>query len=202
MMNASYPDFRGLSASQLIAMALRDNDAVSILDRFQNLRAMEEASVEDIAAAGITEEQAATLKAAIELGRRCLTERQSKVYIQSARDIYDMMGHEMGRLDREQIRVVMLDTRNGVIAVETVAIGTINSCIGHPREIFKNAIVRSAASIIIVHNHPSGDPAPSPEDLSLTKRLIEVGKFLGIEVLDHVVIGDGCYCSIKDFLPQ
>jgi len=202
MMNASYPDFRGLSASQLIAMALRDNDAVSILDRFQNLRAMEEASVEDIAAAGITEEQAATLKAAIELGRRCLTERRSKVYIQSARDIYDMMGHEMGRLDREQIRVVMLDTRNGVIAVETVAIGTINSCIGHPREIFKNAIVRSAASIIIVHNHPSGDPAPSPEDLSLTKRLIEVGKFLGIEVLDHVVIGDGCYCSIKDFLPQ
>ncbi len=201
-MNASYPDFRGLSASQLIAMALRDNDAVSILDRFQNLRAMEEASVEDIAAAGITEEQAATLKAAIELGRRCLTERRSKVYIQSARDIYDMMGHEMGRLDREQIRVVMLDTRNGVIAVETVAIGTINSCIGHPREIFKNAIVRSAASIIIVHNHPSGDPAPSPEDLSLTKRLIEVGKFLGIEVLDHVVIGDGCYCSIKDFLPQ
>ena len=201
-MSACYPDFRGLSASQLIAMTLRDNDAASILDRFQNLRAMEEASVEDIAAAGITEEQAATLKAAIELGRRCLTERRSKVYVQSARDIYDLLGHEMGRLDREQIRVVMLDTRNGVIDVEIVSIGTINSCIGHPREIFKSAIVKSAASIIIVHNHPSGDPSPSPEDFALTKRLIGVGKFLGIEVLDHVVIGDGCYSSIKDLIPQ
>ena len=108
----------------------------------------------------------------------------------------------MSRLDREQIRVVMLDTRNGVIDTEIVSIGTINSCIGHPREIFKSAIVKSAASIIIVHNHPSGDPSPSPEDFALTKRLIEVGKFLGIEVLDHVVIGDGCYCSIKDLIPQ
>ena len=197
-MNAPYPDFRGLSASQLIAMTLRDNDAVSILDRFPNLRAMDEASVEDIAAAGITEEQAATLKAAIELGRRCLTERRSKVYIQSARDIYDMMGHEMGRLDREQIRVVMLDTRNGVIAVETVAIGTINSCIGHPREIFKNAIVRSAASIIIVHNHPSGDPEPSREDKEITDRLKETGKVLGIDVLDHIVIGDGTHYSFRE----
>jgi len=201
-MNACYPDFRGLSASQLIAMTLRDNDAASILNRFPNLRAMEEASVEDIAAAGISEEQAATLKAAIELGRRCLTERRSKVYVQSARDIYDLLGHEMGRLDREQIRVVMLDIRNGVIGIEIVGIGTLNSCMGHPREIFKNAIVKSAASIIIVHNHPSGDATPSPEDLSLTKRLIEVGKFLGIEVLDHVVIGDSCYSSIKDLMPQ
>ena len=201
-MSACYPDFRGLSASQLIAMTLRDNDAASILNRFPNLRAMEEASVEDIAAAGISEEQAATLKAAIELGRRCLTERRSKVYVQSARDIYDLLGHEMGRLDREQIRVVMLDIRNGVIGIEIVGIGTLNSCMGHPREIFKNAIVKSAASIIIVHNHPSGDATPSPEDLSLTKRLIEVGKFLGIEVLDHVVIGDSCYSSIKDLMPQ
>jgi len=183
-------------------MTLRDNDAASILNRFPNLRAMEEASVEDIAAAGISEEQAATLKAAIELGRRCLTERRSKVYVQSARDIYDLLGHEMGRLDREQIRVVMLDIRNGVIGIEIAGIGTLNSCMGHPREIFKNAIVKSAASIIIVHNHPSGDATPSPEDLSLTKRLIEVGKFLGIEVLDHVVIGDSCYSSIKDLMPQ
>jgi len=201
-MQASYPDFRGLSASQLIALTLGDNDAASILNRFPDLRAMDEASVEDIAAAGITEEQAATLKAAIELGRRCLTERRSKVYVQSARDIYDLLGHEMSRLDREQIRVVMLDTRNGVIDTEIVSIGTINSCIGHPREIFKSAIVKSAASIIIVHNHPSGDPSPSPEDFALTKRLIGVGKFLGIEVLDHVVIGDGCYSSIKDLMPQ
>ena len=201
-MNECYSDFRGLSASQLIAMTLRDNDAAKILDRFQNLRAMDEASVEEMETAGLSQEQAATLKAAIELGRRCLTERRSKVYVQSARDIYDLLGHEMSRLDREQIRVVMLDIRNGVIGIEIVAIGTLNSCMGHPREIFKNAIVKSAASIIIVHNHPSGDPSPSPEDFALTKRLIEVGKFLGIEVLDHVVIGDGCYCSIKDLITQ
>jgi len=201
-MNAFYPDFRGLSASQLIALTLRDDDAVTVLNRFPSLRAMDEASVEEMAAAGLSKEQAEALKAAIELGRRCLTEPRSKTYIQSARDIYDLLGHEMGRLDREQIRVAMLDTRNGVIDTEIVSIGTINSCIGHPREIFKSAIVKSAAYIIIVHNHPSGDPAPSPEDLALTKRLMEVGRFLGIEVLDHVIIGDGCYSSIKDLITQ
>ncbi len=201
-MNASYPDIRNMSASQLIAMTLRDNDAASILSRFPNLRAMDEASVEDMAAAGLSQEQAAMLKAAIELGRRCLTEPKNKVYIKSAQDIYDLLGYEMGRLDREQIRVVMLDVRNGVIDTEIVSIGTIDSCVGHPREIFKNAIIKGAASIILTHNHPSGLAAPSPEDLALTKRLIEVGKFLGIEVVDHIVIGDGCYSSIKNLIAQ
>lgn len=201
-MNECYSDFRGLSASQLIAMTLRDNDAASILNRFPNLRAMDEASVEEMETAGLSQEQAATLKAAIELGRRCLTERRSKAYIKSAQDIYNLLGYEMGRLDREQIRVVMLDIRNGVIDTEIVSIGTIDSCVGHPREIFKNAIVKGAASIILTHNHPSGLASPSPEDLALTKRLMEVGRFLGIEVLDHVVIGDGCYCSIKDLMSQ
>jgi DNA repair protein RadC len=201
-MSACYPDFRGLSASQLIAMTLRDNDAASILNRFPNLRAMDEASVEEMETAGLSQEQAATLKAAIELGRRCLTEPKSKAYIKSAQDIYNLLGYEMGRLDREQIRVVMLDIRNGVIDIEIVSIGTIDSCVGHPREIFKNAIVKGAASIILTHNHPSGLASPSPEDLALTKRLMEVGKFLGIEVLDHVVIGDGYYCSIKDLMSQ
>ncbi len=201
-MNVSYPDIRNLSASQLIAMTLRDNDTASILSRFSNLRAMDEASVEDIAAAGLSQEQAATLKAAIELGRRCLTEPRHRTYIRSAVDVYDLLGHEMGQLDREQIRVIMLDSRNGVIGVEIVSIGTVNSCMAHPRETFRNAIVNGATSIIITHNHPSGDPAPSPEDVSLTKRLIEVGKFLGIEVVDHIVIGDGCYRSIGDMIPQ
>jgi len=201
-MNASYPDIRNMSASQLIALTLRDNGAANVLSRFPNLRAMDEASVEDMAAAGLSKEQAATLKAAIELGRRCLAEPRNKTYIKSARDVYDLLGHEMGQLDREQIRVIMLDSRNGVIGVEIVSIGTVNSCMAHPRETFRNAIVKGATSIIITHNHPSGDPAPSPEDVSLTKRLIEVGKFLGIEVVDHIVIGDGCYRSIGDMIPQ
>jgi len=201
-MNASYPDIRNMSASQLIALTLRDNGAANVLSRFPNLRAMDEASVEDMAAAGLSKEQAAMLKAAIELGRRCLTEPRHRTYVKSARDVYDLLGHEMGRLDREQIRVIMLDSRNGVIGVEIVSIGTVNSCMAHPRETFKNAIVKGATSIIITHNHPSGDPAPSPEDVSLTKRLIEVGKFLGIEVVDHIVIGDGCYRSIGDMIPQ
>ena len=179
-------------------MTLRDNDAASILNRFPNLRAMDEASVEEMETAGLSQEQAATLKAAIELGRRCLTERRSKVYVQSARDIYDLLGHEMSRLDREQIRVVMLDTRNGVIDTEIVSIGTINSCIGHPREIFKSAIVKSAASIIIVHNHPSGDPSPSTEDLTLTRAALQAGKLLDIEVLDHIIVGRGRFISLKE----
>lgn len=98
--------------------------------------------------------------------------------------------------DREQIDILCLSTKNKVIAIHTVSIGSLNSSIVHPREVFKAAILANSASIILVHNHPSGDPTPSDEDIKITKRLCEAGKILGITVLDHVIIGDGRFESL------
>jgi DNA repair protein RadC len=105
---------------------------------------------------------------------------------------------EMCYLDREHFRVVLLNTKNQVLAVETISVGGLSSSLVHPREVFKRAIQRSAAALILVHNHPSGDPTPSSEDLEVTKRLQEAGKILGIEVLDHIIIGDHQFISLKE----
>lgn len=104
---------------------------------------------------------------------------------------------DMGNLDREHFVVLYLDRKNHVNAIQTVSIGGLHSSLVHPREVFKPAIVASSAAIILVHNHPSGDSTPSTEDINITRRLIEAGKILGIEVLDHVVIGNNEYKSLK-----
>jgi len=105
---------------------------------------------------------------------------------------------EMRCLDREYFRVLLLNTKNHVLKMETVSIGTLNCSAVHPREVFKPAIRNSAAAIILVHNHPSGDATPSRNDAEVTQRLSEAGKLLGIEILDHLVIGDGLFTSFKD----
>lgn len=103
----------------------------------------------------------------------------------------------MQGLDRENFVVLLLDTKNKVIGINTVSIGTLNSSLVHPREVFKPAILASAAALILAHNHPSGDPKPSREDIEVTKRLIEAGGLLGIQVLDHIIVGDYCV-SLKE----
>jgi DNA repair protein RadC len=100
-------------------------------------------------------------------------------------------------VDREHFIVLLLDTKNKVTGINTVSIGSLNSSIVHPREVFKPAIIANAAGIILAHNHPSGDPTPSREDIEVTRQLIEAGKLLQIPVLDHVVLGDDCHCSLK-----
>ena len=105
---------------------------------------------------------------------------------------------EMRFLDREHFRAILLNTKNHVIRIVTVAIGTFSSTAVHPRELFKSAIKASAAGIILVHNHPSGDPTPSDPDIEITSHLVEAGKLLGIEVLDHVIIGDSSFTSFKE----
>jgi DNA repair protein RadC len=104
----------------------------------------------------------------------------------------------MRDLRKELLYVLCLDTKNNVIKQRRIFEGSLNTSIVHPREVFRFAIEEAAASIILVHNHPSGDPAPSPEDIRATKQLIEVGDLLQIPVLDHVIIGDGCYISMKE----
>ena len=117
--------------------------------------------------------------------------------ITQSADVYNL-SQDMRDLDREEFRILLLDTKHRVVGVHTVAIGSLNTAIVHPREVFKAAILANAAAIIGIHNHPSGDPTPSPEDRALTKRLAEAGNTLGIRLLDHVVIGDQRFYSFAD----
>ncbi len=143
---------------------------------------------------GIGRARAAALLAGIELGRR--QARPVGPLLESAEEVYRHQ-IEMAELDREHFRALYLDVRHRLIHQETISIGTLTSSLVHPREVFGPALSRKAACLIVVHNHPSGDPTPSAEDLSLTRRLTRAGDLLGIELLDHVVIGRFGYTSIR-----
>jgi len=117
--------------------------------------------------------------------------------IGSPDDVYELVSTYLQGADREHFVVLLLGTKNQVLGVNTVSIGTLNASLVHPREVFKPAICLNAHSIILAHNHPSGDPTPSKEDLAITERLKEAGDLLNIKVLDHVIIGDDCFRSLK-----
>lgn len=164
------------------------------------LKLLAESSVEElIGVRGLGPAKAARIKAAVELGRRLGAGiEEPLVSVRNAMDVYRLVKGDMESLDREHFCILMLNARNQVLRREVVSIGCLDSAIVHPREIFKNCIKRSAASVILVHNHPSGDPTPSAEDLEITRRLSEGGKLLGITVLDHVIIGKGRYSSFRE----
>jgi DNA repair protein RadC len=147
---------------------------------------------------GIGPAKAAQLMAAVEIGRRMAEaaplERET---VQSPEDVYRRMKYEMQALEQEHLRVLLLDTRNRVIREVEVYVGSLNTSLVRIGELFRDAIQRGAASMIVVHNHPSGDPTPSPEDASVTRALVQAGRLLDIEVLDHVVIGRGGFTSLK-----
>ncbi len=148
---------------------------------------------------GIGPAKAAQVKAALELGKRSISaDPATRPVINSPSDVADLVMEEMRNLDREHFRIMHLSTRNNVLGISAVSVGSLNSSIVHPRECFKEAIRRNANSIILLHNHPSGDPSPSREDLDITRRLTEGGKILGIEILDHVIIGEKRYVSLKE----
>lgn len=159
-----------------------------------------EASLEELSKVkGIGLAKAVQIKAAVELGRRissCF--KDYDVVISSPVDVKKLLMEEMRYLDKEYFKVVMLNVKNRVISVENISIGSLNSSIVHPREVFKPAIKRSSAAVILVHNHPSGDTTPSREDIEITRRLVEAGKILGIEVLDHIIFGNSDYLSFKE----
>lgn len=148
---------------------------------------------------GLGEAKVATLKAAFELGRRlAITAPEEKPQIRSPADAANLLLGEMGLLEQEQLRAVLLDTRNRVIHVQTVYVGSLNTSVIRTAEVFREAIRRNAAALIIAHNHPSGDPSPSPEDVAVTRNLISAGQLLDIEVLDHLVIGQQRFVSLKE----
>ena len=148
---------------------------------------------------GLGKAKSAEIKAAVELGRRSVSaDPLIRPVVNSPEDIVHLVMEEMRNLDREHFRVVMLTTKNHILGISSISVGSLNSSLVHPRECFKEAIRRSANAIILLHNHPSGDPTPSREDIEVTKRLAEGGHLLGIEVLDHIIIGDKRYISLKE----
>lgn len=159
-----------------------------------------DASIEELSKIkGIGLAKSVQLKAAIELGRRIYSyAKKDIVAINTPYDVKNLLMEEMRFLEKEHFKVILLNIKNHVISVEDISIGSLNSSIVHPREVFKPAIKRSSASIILAHNHPSGDPTPSREDIDITRRLCEAGKILGIEVIDHVIIGNGSFVSLKE----
>ncbi len=197
-----------LSVQELLALVLGRGTkgesvvltAQKLLSNFGNLKNIASATVEELTQIkGIGLAKATQLKAALELGRRL--EEQStdtnKLTVRSPEDAVKAVRNKLKGKKREHFIALSLDTRNHLIGIHTISIGSLDSSIVHPREVFKEAITSSAASVIFVHNHPSGDPTPSDDDIKLTKRLVDVGEIMGIEVLDHIIICDTCYSSMK-----
>jgi DNA repair protein RadC len=196
-----------LSDIELLAIILRTGSreataldlAALIMSQFKNLRQLLGATVEELCAIkGVGPAKASQVKVALELARR--TSKYSDLprpVIKSPDDAANLVMEEMRHFDREHFRAILLNTKNQVIGTDKVSVGTLNSSAVHPRELFRNAIKRGAASVILVHNHPSGDPAPSREDMDITRRVKEVGSIIGIEILDHIIIGDNKFTSFK-----
>jgi DNA repair protein RadC len=145
---------------------------------------------------GLSPVQACQVVAAFELGKR-LFGRQIDVFLRSPEEVFQY-AKDMARLKKEHLRGLYVDTRNRLIRDEVIAIGILNQSLSHPREIFNPAIESHSAAIVLVHNHPSGDPSPSKDDIELTRQIHQASKILGIDILDHVIIGNERYFSLKE----
>lgn len=202
-----------LSINELLAIILGRGSsgesvmttAQKIIAQFKSLEGLQEASLEDLQEVrGLGFAKACQLKACLELAKRLnkpLQTNKNKKKNQkltSAKEVYEALRRRIGGLKKENFVVVSLDTRNKIIAIDTVFVGTLNSSLIHPREIFETAIRRHAAAIVVAHNHPSGDPKPSDEDAKVTKLLLDAGKTMGIQVLDHLVIAKEKFYSFLE----
>jgi len=197
-----------LSSAQLLAIILRTGGgkksaidlAIEMLDSFKTLKDIESSSPKEFTKLkGMGPAKIAQVKAAFELGRRLLREPAEKGPVfSSSQEVYSYYHPLVKDLKKEVLFCAMLDAKNRIFREYKVSEGTLTNSLIHPREAFKNAIKESAASVIFVHNHPSGDPAPSREDIAITERLVQTGEVVGIKVLDHVIIGDNRHTSIID----
>ncbi|WP_180320152.1 RadC family protein [Peribacillus loiseleuriae] len=199
---------QSLSNQELLAILLRtgtkDESVLQLANRligtFEGLRMLKDASIDEITAIkGIGEAKAIQILASVELGKRITQlNYQDRYVIRSPEDGANYCMEEMRFLSQEHFITLYLNTKNQVLHKQTIFIGSLNASIVHPREVYKEAFRRSAASIICLHNHPSGDPSPSREDIEVTKRLVECGKIIGIELLDHIIIGEHKFVSLKE----
>ncbi|HHW99052.1 MAG TPA: DNA repair protein RadC [Firmicutes bacterium] len=198
---------KALSNAELLAIILgtgvRGESALHLADRlltrFGDVRGLLELSTDELQKEpGIGIAKACQLAAISEFAVRIAESRLPGTVIRQPRDLAVLLMPYFQQLTQEEFVVVLLDTKNKVISRQTVFRGSLNASIVHPREVFKYAIRHSAAAVLVAHNHPSGDPTPSREDIDVTRRLVEAGKIVGIEVLDHVVFGDGKTVSMKE----
>lgn len=197
-------NYKSLSNVELLSLAISNQGSQvseGLIKEFSNLYSIVDAEENELLQIkGIGSKRAKQIKAIVELARRLyeVDWSKDKLKVTGPDDVANIMMGEMRFLDKEHFKVVILNTKNQIIDIDTVSIGTLNASIVHPRETFIVAIRKSANAIIVCHNHPSGDPTPSKEDLSITRRLIEVGDLMGIKVLDHIIIGMNKYTSLKD----
>lgn len=197
-----------LSDAELLAVLLRtgcgEKSAIKLAEEIisaeQGIGFLAECIPEELTRfEGIGMAKACQIVAGLELGKRIATKpKNRKVTVDNPQVIADLFMEKMRYYKKEFFNVIVLNTKGEIVAVENVAIGDLNCTVIHPREIFCCAVKKSASSVIFVHNHPSGNPSPSKEDLNITQRLVEAGNILGIKVLDHIIIGDGVFYSFKN----
>jgi DNA repair protein RadC len=197
-----------LSKAELLAILLRTGvpgeNAVQVgqrlLNEFGGLAGLHRAPFEEVCAQhGIGEAKACQIKAAIELGHRLRLEAPEERHaVHSPEDAAILVQYEMGALEQEELWVILLDIRNRLLDIDKIYRGSLTHSQVRVGELFKSAIRRNAAAIIVVHNHPSGDPSPSPDDIALTRAIIQAGQLIDIQVLDHLVIGQGRFVSLKE----
>jgi DNA repair protein RadC len=196
-----------LSNAELLGIILRtgsrEENVVNLCSRILTEYSIKQLSLANVSRLmqvhGIGKAKAAQIAAVFELARRLETfVEEPKRKVCSPKDVYILMYPKMREQKKEKFITLCLDTKNQILKEEVISIGSLNASIVHPREVFKSALLESSASVIMVHNHPSGDPSPSREDIMVTEKMVEGGKLLGIDVLDHIIIGEGRYVSLKD----
>ena len=198
---------KALSAQELLALVVSRgirgksvmNIAQELLTEFKSIKGISEATIEQLCGIkGIGVAKACQIKACFELGKREELDVEPKDFdIKNPEAVVKVIRASIKDKAKEHFKLILLNTRNKIVGITNVSVGTLNANLVHPREVFKDAIAHNAASVILVHNHPSGDPEPSEDDLKITKRLIEAGKILGIEVVDHIIVVKNGFLSFK-----
>jgi len=185
---------RGIAGESVMVTAQR------LLSQFGSLKGIASASVEELSQVkGIGIAKASQIKAAFELANRLegYSEAGAKPVVKTPDDVVGLVRGRLKGKKKEHFLALLLDTRNQLIKVAEISVGSLDSSLVHPREVFKEAIAATAASVVFAHNHPSGDPTASEDDIRLTKRLAEAGEIVGIDVLDHIILGDKNFLSLK-----
>lgn len=189
-----------MSNAELLALTLKEKKGEDVLMKFGgSLRNLSEATLEDLIEIGMTRSNAVKMLALMQLAKRYSSEPLNRPRICCPSDIVDLC-RDMMMLENEVFRVLVLNTKNHVLAVKTISTGILDACLSHPRSVYRDAIARNGASIAVLHNHPSSDPEPSRQDIELTERLKKAGEILGINLIDHIIIGGGTgrYASLKE----